>query len=164
MARQSKKEQESEDLKLLKKYMGQYYRSRIRKKQLETRLREICAEMTTPADREPDRPANQTGSETASLAYRKSEYETRIQGQKEAAEKALLKVMDILDFLEPNNDERMVLELRYIDNKSWEGVARAACMSRSVCFEKHKAGLEKLLTYKRVKAVLKKYKEESRAY
>ena len=89
-----------------------------------------------------------------------SEIETRIEDQKSRVEKALLKVMDIMDFLEENSTERMVLELRFIDCKPWAAIERELNLSRSSLFSYQDKGLEKLLTYKKVRAILKEHKED----
>ena len=72
----------------------------------------------------------------------------------------LVKIMDILDYLEPTSDERIVLELYYIDRLSWGEVQERAHMSRSTCYEKRDKGIELLLTFKRVRAIIEKYAEE----
>ena len=88
-----------------------------------------------------------------------SEIETRIEEQKSRVEKALLKVMDIMDFLEENSTERMVLELRFIDCKSWAAIEKEMHLSRSSLFSYQDKGLDKLLTYKKVRQILREYKK-----
>ena len=88
-----------------------------------------------------------------------SEIETRIEEQKSRVEKALLKVMDIMDFLEENSTERMVLELRFIDCKGWAAIEKEMHLSRSSLFSYQDKGLEKLLIYKKVRQILNEYKE-----
>ncbi len=85
-----------------------------------------------------------------------SEIETRIENQKNQVEKSLLKVMDILDFLEEGSAERMILELRFIDGKSWTEIEKEMHMCRRTCFSYQNKGLEKLLEFKKVEAILKK--------
>ncbi|MDD3251778.1 MAG: hypothetical protein PHV18_04365 [Lachnospiraceae bacterium] len=162
--RPRKAKSESGDMKLLKECLGQYYRARLRRKQLENRLQEIRQEMMNPISgvsygAKKNRPTNQAGLGAANLVFRKSEYETRIEEQRKESEKALLLVMDIFDFLDMNSDERMVLELRYIDNREWNDISKEAHMSRSVCFCKKEAGLKKLLAFDGVKIILHRYQE-----
>lgn len=88
-----------------------------------------------------------------------SEIETRIESQKSRVEKALLKVMDIMDFLEESSTERMVLELRFIDCKPWAAIERELNLSRSSLFQYQNEGLEKLLQYKKVRQILREYKK-----
>lgn len=100
---------------------------------------------------------NKVGPGAASFIYRMSEIETRIEEQKRQVEKALLKIMDIMDFLEENSTERMVLELRFIDCKSWATIEKEMHLSRRACFDYQNRALDKLLTYKKVRAILKEH-------
>ena len=93
----------------------------------------------------------------ASFVYRMSEIETRIEEQKSRAENALLKVMDIMDFLEKSSMERMVLELRFIDCKSWASIEKEMHSSRRSCFDCQNRALEMLLSFKKVRNVLQEY-------
>lgn len=155
----------NEDKELLKEYLNQYYSGRIKRMQLEKRLKTIQEEMNTPIGGYEYSPVNYGGTNkvgpgAASFVYRMSEIETRIENQKSQVEKALLKVMDIMDFLEENSTERMVLELRFIDCKSWAVIEKEMHLSRRSLFTYQDKGLEKLLTYKKVRAVLKELKED----
>lgn len=153
-----------EERRLLKEYLNQYCSGRMKRMQLERRLKNIKAEMSVPIGGHGYSPVNygrtnSVGLGAASFVYRMSEIETRIEQQKSQVEKALLKVMDIMDFLEENSAERMVLELRFIDCKNWAAIEREMCLSRSTLFSYQDKGFEKLLTYKKVRQVLKEYKD-----
>ena len=153
---------ESEDMRLLKECLGQYYCSRMRRKQLERRLEEIRHEMNAPIGEihygsRGNKSISHRNPGAAGLVFRKAGYESRIQEQREEAEKALLMVMDILDYLEPYSDERMILELRYIDNREWNDIADEMCMSRSACFYKKEFGLKRLLGIDGVRDILRAY-------
>lgn len=162
-SRQSKNEK-NEDRVLLKEYLNQYYSGRIKRAQLERRLKNIRAEMAAPIGGYGYSPVNYGGTNkvkpgAASFVYRMSEIETRIEEQKSRVEKALLKIMDIMDFLEESSMERMVLELRFIDCKSWTTIEKEMHLSRSSLFSYQDKGLDKLLTYKKVRQILKEYKK-----
>ena len=62
-----------------------------------------------------------------------------------------------MDYLDKQSDEREALELYYIDGCTWEDVAEKMDVSRRQVFNLRRAGLEKLLTFKRVREILKKY-------
>lgn len=64
------------------------------------------------------------------------------------------------DFLEENSTERMVLELRFIDCKGWAAIEKEMHLSRSSLFSYQDKGLDKLLTYKKVRQILREYKKE----
>lgn len=155
----------SEDKEVLKEYLNQYYTGRIKRSQLERRLKNIQAEMDAPIGGYGYSPVNYGGTNkvgpgAASFVYRMSEIETRIEDQKSRVEKALLKVMDIMDFLEENSTERMVLELRFIDCKRWATIEKEMHLSRRSCFDYQNRALEKLLGYKEVGTILKNYQKE----
>lgn len=164
---QKNKQQKStknEDKELLKEYLNQYYTSRIKRSQLERRLKTIREEMNAPIGGYGYSPVNYGGTNkvgpgAASFVYRIGEIETRIEDQKSRVEKALLKVMDIMDFLEENSTERMVLELRFIDCKRFPAIEKELHLSRSSLFSYQDKGLLKLLTYKKVHQILREYKK-----
>lgn len=160
-------EEVNEEKELLKEYLNQYYACRLKKRQLESRLKAVQAEMNTPIGGVGYKPVNYStnivGPGAASFVYRMGEIETRIADQKDRVEIGLLKIMDIMDFLDANSTERMILELRYIDLKKWDGknsIAKELHLSRSSCFDYHNKALEKLLSFKKVRAILEKYKKD----
>lgn len=164
-----KRETESgknEKKELLKRYLEQYHVGKMKRTQLERRLKSIKKEMNSPIGGYGYSPINYSGMNNAgagaaSFVYRMSEIETRIENQKRNAEKALLKVMDIMDFLEESSIERMVLELRFIDCKSWKVIEKELHLSRRSCFDYQNKALEKLLGFKKVEIILKKYQKEN---
>lgn len=162
-----KHEQKDQDMELLKEYLGQYRRAKRRQRRLEQRLMEIREEMNHPikaVNYKPiNTPTNQIGDGAASFVFRTSDCELRIYEQQTKAEKDLLKIMDIFDYLDANSDERNALELYYIDGLKWERVADEIPCSRSQVFNLQEAGLKKLLSFKRVQGILKKYEAEKMA-
>ncbi len=154
----------NEDIELLKDYLSQYTRARRRRVQLERRLKAICDEMAAPVGGQGyspiNRPKNQISEGAASFVIRKSEQETRIEEQRDEIAKDLLKIMDIFDYLDKNSDERNALELYYIDNLKWERVALEMHTHRNTALNYAKKGLEKLLTFKRVKRIIYKYRDD----
>ncbi len=140
----------NEDKKLLKEYLNQYYISRIKRVQLEKRLRSICEEINAPIGGYGYSPVNYGGTNkvsdgAASFVYRISTIETRIEEQKKRVETALLNVMDIIDLLDEDSTERMILELRFIDCKSWKAIGKEIHLSKRSCFNYQNRALEKLL-------------------
>ena len=153
------KEEWSEEKELLKEYLNQYHYARIKRSQLERRLKDIRKEMDTPVGGYGYSPINYGGTNdvgpgAASFVYRISEIESRIEEQKSWAEKAILKVMDIMDFLEESSTERMILELRFIDCKSWAVIEKEMHLSRRACFNYQDRALEKLLGYKKIRKLI----------
>jgi len=151
----------NQDKELLRKYLEQYYIGRMKKTQLERRLAIILEDMKTPV-----RGINYTsfshkgtGTGAASFAYRIDEIECRIKQQQAQTGKALLKVMDVLDFLEEDSRERMVLELRFIDCKKWAEIGKEMHLSRSPLFSYQNKAFKKLLSFKKVRDVLNDYEK-----
>ncbi len=163
--RQKKSENDEEKKwmkELLKEYLNQYYTCRMKRTQLEKRLKSIQEEINTPIGGYEYSPVNYGGTNkvgvgAASFVYRMSEIETRIENQKRRAEKSLLRVLDIMDFLEENSPERMILELRFIDCNNWRSIEKAMHMSRRACFNYQNKALDKLLGFKKVRAILNDY-------
>lgn len=143
---------------ILKRYLSQYYRAKQRQRILEARLHEIRAEIQNPSIGSASGDGLPTGSHVSSgaaaLTFREAEIEDRIQQQKENEAAAILNIMDILDFLPPDSMEKNILELRHIDCKSWTAITRAVHLTRSPCNEYYNKGLDKLLTFKKVRAIL----------
>lgn len=159
-------EQKLEDDKsLLKRYLSQYYICKKKKQQLERRLREVNREIDEPIGGQgysqvPRSQTNVIGAGAASIVYRMAEIEERIARQKDSMEMAMLKVMDIMDFLPEDSTERMILELRHLDCRSWKQVVKEASLTRTPCNDYYNKGLIKLLDYKKVRRTLEAYKKK----
>ncbi|MCD8208070.1 MAG: sigma-70 region 4 domain-containing protein [Bacteroidales bacterium] len=152
----------SVDINLLRDYLGQYQRAKRRQGQLERRLKEICEEMSNPISGvhySPvnTHPINEIGLGAASYALKKSEQESRIEDQQKVTARYLQSVMDMMEYLDANSDERAVLELHYIDGLKWEDVADEMHMAKSTVMDKQRAGLIMLLSVRRVRYKLRQY-------
>lgn len=151
----------NEEIKILNNYLSQRRKAKRRKTILEKRLMDIREDMKHPISAvgySPiNAPTNEIGEGAASFTFRTSDCELKIYEQADQVTKDLLKVMDIMDYLDKSSDEREALELYYIDGLTWENVAEKMEVSRSQAYNLRRAGLEKLLTFKRVKEILRKY-------
>lgn len=150
-----------EEKEMLKNYLGQVYVARKRKRQLENRLRDIQKDVSGPIGGKGYNPlpnhSSMSGDGAASYVYRMAEIEQKIYNQKEAIEIAILKIMDIMDYLPEQSMERMVLELRYIDCMGWKQVGSEVGLTRTPCNEYFQKGLEKLLEFKKVRILAQEY-------
>lgn len=139
---------------LLKKYLGQYYSARRRKRQLEIRLQTFRQEMVGTKGMQyspvPHSQTNSVGDGPASMVIRAMEIEDQIKTQKEEMANAMLNVMKMMDFLPADSMERTVLEYRHIDCLSWKQVCEEVHLSRSTANDYYDKGIDKLLTYKKV--------------
>lgn len=148
---------------LLKKYLGQYYSARRRKRQLEIRLQTFRQEMVGTRGMQyspvPHSQTNSVGDGPASMVIRAMEIEDQIKTQKEEMANAMLNVMKMMDFLPADSMERTVLEYRHIDCLSWNQIMQETNYSRQSCNNYYNAGLDKLLTFKKVNKMLEDFEK-----
>ena len=146
---------------LLKKYLGQYYAARIKKRQLEIRLQTFRQDMVGTKGMQyspvPRSRTNSVGDGPASMVVRAIEIEDRIESQKAEMNTTMLNVMKIMDFLPTDSIERRILEYRHIDCLSWKQVCKETNMTRTPCNKYYNAGIDKLLTYKKVQVTIQKF-------
>lgn len=112
-------------------YLKQYYRARAVKRGLDRRYRDLSG-----------RPA------------RLAEVAEQIEAQRAQMVQALQNVMDMVDLLPLWSMERTVVELRRIDCKPWEQVARDVCMSRSRVIDYYDAALQALVDNEQAQALV----------
>lgn len=146
---------------LLKKYLGQYYSARNKKRQLESRLQAFRQDMVGTRGMQyspvPHSQTNSVGDGPASMVIRVVEIEEQIKSQKEEMANAMLNVMKMMDFLPADSTERTVLEYRHIDCLSWKQITREMHVTRTPCNKYYNAGLDKLLTFKKVHKILQEF-------
>ena len=146
---------------LLKKYLGQYYAARIKKRQLEIRLQTFRQDMVGTKGMQyspvPRSQTNKVADGSASMVVRAIEIEDRIESQKAEMNTAMLNVMKIMDFLPTDSIERSILEYRHIDCLSWKQVCKEVHLSRSSANEHYDKGIKKLLEFKKVQKVIEEY-------
>lgn len=161
---QRSKKKKDPYIDLLKDYLSQYQRAKNRKKYLEGRLDEIMEDIEKPIkgiNYDPIiKPQNKISNGSASYTLQKANIEQRIYAQSDKITEKLIEVMDVLDYLDENSDERNALELYYIDGKKWEQAAEEMCVSRSTIFRLQDNGIKKLLKYSRVKKLLDNYRKK----
>ena len=155
----------SEDIeekkKLLEEYLGQYYYSRAKKKQLEQRLRVFREDMISTKGMQyspvPRSRTNSVGQGPATSVIRAMEIEERIESQKAEMAAAMLNVMKIMDFLPVDSTERIILEYRHIDCLNWKQICKETNLTRTPCNKYYNAGMDKLLGFKNVLKILEEF-------
>lgn len=152
-------EQLTPEALLLNKYLGQYRRCIDRKKCLERRRNEIIREFEYPLRAVSYNGTHSSGVNPgcAALAYRLDEIDCRINEQMSKSVKVLAEIMDIIEFLPENSDERSIIEHKYIDRMSWERICAVEHISRTPATRHWRKGLYQLLEFKKVKQILKEY-------
>lgn len=156
---------ENEKAEILKWILGQIYRAEKRKKQLDERLVRIVREMDAAIGgvgyKQLPRSSSGEGNGAASIILKISDIEERIYTQKEEVEKAIVRVMDILEYLPQNSLEREICELRHIDMKPWKDIQECIPMSRSQCNKRYNKAIEILMNKGRIERMIE---ENEKAY
>lgn len=156
----------AEDLEILKWILGQAYRSERRKARLDNRLKRLHEEIEgppggkgySPLPRSPQRSTNGAAGVMAKI----SDIEERIYLQKADIGKAIVKTMDILDYLPKNSEEKDICEMRHIDMMPWRQIQDEIHISRSQCFKIYRSALERILQNERVQNIVDENREEFR--
>ena len=152
--------EEADKMKLaLKRYLGQYYRAKRKKNQLEKRLRVFREEMGVKGMQYSGMPGSgsKTSSDTEEQVIRAMEIEERITKQQTEIQRAMLAVIDIMDYLPLDSTERLVLEYRHIDCLDWKEIPARASYSKASCHKYYNMGIDKLLEFTEVEVCVKKY-------
>ena len=155
------------DRSVLEWMLGQYVRAKRRKKQLEVRLLEINAERDSPIGGQGYDPLPRSGGNNegaAGILMKLADIEDRIYEQKAKADKSMVNVATILNFLPEESMEREICELRHIDGHEWGEIAERIPMSKSQCHRIHKAAMYELLEFNYVKELVTENRESYEYY
>ena len=149
----------------VKRYLQQYHAAKQKKRILEERRRTLSADLrgpSTPAYRAmpSSRPVHPDGA--GAVVFQIAEVEERIEAQQAEMAKAVQNVMDLIDLLPVGSTERTVVEMRHIDCKPWEQIARAVYMSRSAIFNYYNAALDMLARNEQSGKLLGDFKPRNR--
>ena len=149
----------------VKRYLQQYHAAKQKRRILEERRRTLSADLrgpSTPAYRAmpSSRPVHPDGA--GAVVFQIAEVEERIEAQQAEMAKAVQKVMDLIDLLPVGSTERTVVEMRHIDCKPWEQIARAVYMSRSAIFNYYNAALDMLARNEQSGKLLGDFKPRNR--
>ena len=154
----------NEGIARLREYLRQYRKATERKHALERRLKRIRAELNSPSlGGAFGKVGSNSGTPSvgaAGIAYRIDDIETRIREQIKAMTKALVQIMDIIEYLPPTDAGRTILEKRYVDCLSWNQISAEMYIGRSRCAELERQALTALLEKKRVRAILDRWQNQ----
>lgn len=151
---------------LLKRYLNRYNKAKNRIKELEkllVQLREDGAFPQSPGSSPTRIQSNSVGNGTAELALRVVEIEERINSQKRQLSTLLGEILDVLDYLPLESDERAVFELRYLGGKREAFICKARYISRSTYYRLFDSGYKALLQYRRIGEILSNYSDKLKA-
>ena len=150
----------------VKRYLQQYHAAKQKKRILEERRRTLSAELrgpsTAPAFRAMPsaKPVHPDGA--GALVFRIADVEERIEAQQAEMAKAVQNVMDLIDLLPIGSMERTVVEMRHIDSKTWEQIAREVYLSRSAVFNYYNTALDRLARNEQSGKLLGDFKARNR--
>ena len=149
----------------VKRYLQQYHAAKQKRRILEERRRTLSADLrgpSTPAYRAmpSSRPVHPDGA--GAVVFQIAEVEERIEAQQAEMARAVQNVMDLIDLLPVGSTERTVVEMRHIDCKPWEQIARAVYMSRSAIFNYYNAALDMLARNEQSGKLLGDFKPRNR--
>lgn len=155
--------EKNEQTEILKYLLGQRYRAEKRKKQLDDRLEEMNERKQSPVGYGgyTSVPKSQGKKEGESfMVFRISEIEDRICRQKQEIENAVVRVMNIIEYLPLNSIEREICELRHIDMKPWSTISAEIPMSRSQVNRRYNAAIDILLNHRGIQKMIAKNEKE----
>lgn len=149
----------------VKRYLQQYHAAKQKRRILEERRRTLSADLrgpSTPAYNAmpSSRPVHPDGA--GAVVFQIAEVEERIAAQQAEMAKAVQNVMDLIDLLPVGSTERTVVEMRHIDCKPWEQIAKAVYMSRSAIFNYYNAALDMLARNEQSGKLLGDFKARNR--
>ena len=150
----------------VKRYLQQYHAAKQKKRILEERRRTLSAELrgpsTAPAFRAMPsaKPVHSDGA--GALVFQIADVEERIEAQQAEMAKAVQNVMDLIDLLPIGSMERTVVEMRHIDSKTWEQIAKEVYLSRSAVFNYYNTALDRLARNEQSGKLLGDFKARNR--
>lgn len=153
----------NEQVEILKYLLGQRYRAEKRKKQLDDRLEEMNERKHSPVgtggyNHIPKNHEKNAGE--AFMLFHVSEIEDRICSQKQEIENAIVRVMNIIEYLPLNSMEREICELRHIDLKPWRIISAEIPMSRSQVNRRYNSAIDQLLNNRSIQKLIAKNEKE----
>lgn len=149
----------------VKRYLQQYHAAKQKRRILEERRRTLSADLRGPSTpaysaMPSSRPVHPDGA--GAVVFQIAEVEERIEAQQAEMAKAVQNVMDLIDLLPVGSTERTVVEMRHIDCKPWEQIAKAVYMSRSAIFNYYNAALDMLAKNEQSGKLLGDFKARNR--
>ena len=143
---------------VLKWMLGQAFRAEDHKRRLDERLKRINAERNAPiggVGYEPIIKRKDPGEGAASIVFQLADIEERIYKQKSEIEKAIVRVMTIIEYIPITEIDREIFEMRHIDMMQWPDIEAAIPMSKSQCIRRYNATIDRLLLNPRIQKMVK---------
>ena len=150
-------QENEQEREVLRHYIAGYRVARLRLDRLKARHDALKEDMAAPLkgtkyDSMPTSGGVSDGA--ASIIYRIADIEDRIKEQCKLMSVQCMRVMDMLEYLDDDSQQRLVLELRYIDGMNWYDISENLCISRSSCHRAERQALDALLGFDRVREII----------
>lgn len=146
---------QKESRRALREYLDRFRIAKLKQEQLKKRHDFLSDEINSPLAVTGYNTIPITGGGVpdgaVGVIYRIADIENCIRVQQDKMVAICLKIMELLDCLPPDSEHRLVLELKYIDNKSWRQIAGLIYRSVDTCRRLEREALNEMLEYDRVK-------------
>lgn len=150
--------------KLLSLYLNRYNKAKNRIATLEETEKAIRNDMKSPYQSSYSKDVKVQSSPSAdalpSFLIRIEEIRERIRDQQMQSVKLVVEIMNILDFLLTESDERNILEMKYIQKKSDKAIYNSMYISKSQFYKLRNKALDELLRYAKVNQIIDLYERE----
>lgn len=140
----------------LRDWLRRYRTARNRKRDLDSRLKNVLADLNDPplGGQGGGNPGSGTPSAgAAAIAYKIDEVEQRIKDQQGRMAQIFLETSEVIDLL-PDIEDRQLLEKRYIDCQGWQQIEKDLYLARSNLARREAKALDTLLQHKTVQEKL----------
>lgn len=153
----------TDDEQLLIDYLNTYRICRGQLMALERRRRDIIADFefspfaAVVSDGMPH--GNSIGDGAATFALRLDDIDTKIQNQCHRMRMRIESIMELIDQLPEDSEERAVLEQRYLNRETMEHISRNLHMARRTTYRIFRKAIEELLTFQKTFDVIHHYED-----
>ena len=155
-------EERTEARDLLKRYLGRYTGAKRRLRRLRQREAEVRASIGIGAAASDGMPhGSAPGRTIENQVTHLSTAEERVSTQRKLSADIMTEIVCMIDLLPTESTEREVLELRYLEGRSWNSIETTGglYLCHTAIFAAHKRGLDMLLEIPAVQTTLSEYRD-----
>ena len=150
--------------KLLNMYLNRYNKAKNRIATLKETEKAIREDMKSPYQSSYSKDVKVQSSLSADsmpcFLIRLEEINERIREQQMHSARVVVEIMNVLDFLPGESDERNILEMKYIQKKSDKAIYTSMYISKSQFYKLRNRAFDALLRFAKVNDILNQYEKE----
>ena len=150
--------------KLLNMYLNRYNKAKNRIATLKETEKAIREDMKTPYQSSYSKDIKVQSCPSADsmpcFLIRLEEINERIREQQMHSARVVVEIMNVLDFLPGESDERNILEMKYIQKKSDKAIYASMYISKSQFYKLRNRAFDALLRFAKVNDILNQYEKE----